>query len=127
MPRNYIKKRAANAPSKEKFELVKDLLDKGISIRKASKQIGMPPTTIRRYLEMEKKNKEICKTGTKTSLPEESERELALMLSIKSKWGYASSREEVKTLVHDFVRSVKGTGTSVGDHVVRYCKFKVSS
>ena len=127
MVRNYKKKKEQANVNRDKLKQVKALVSNGMSIRKAGKQLGLHEASIRRHLKAEKENKTIGTVGIKTALPENSEEELALMLTLKAKWGFASSREEVKSLVQDFVRKVKGTDTPEGGHLAKYCKFKVSS
>ena len=59
-----------------------------------------------------------------TSLPRESEIELAECLTIKARWGYASTREKVKELVEQNVKENKDKENAIEEHLRKYCQFK---
>ena len=64
--------------------------------------------------------------GMLTSLPQENESELAMMLTVKAKWGFGSTRDEVRQLVHDYVVEAKTKDNPIEKHLKKYCQFKVS-
>ena len=54
--------------------------------------------------------------GVVTAIPKE-ESEFAHLLTLKSKWGFASTREEVKCLVQKYVQANKNLDTPVSKHL----------
>ena len=64
-------------------------------------------------------------SGGQTGIPEESERELAFLLNLKAKWGFAASRDEVREIVQEYVTANKEKDTPEGEHLRKFCRFKV--
>ena len=93
----------------------------GLSIRKAAKEIGIHEWTLRDRM---KRTREV---GGLTSLPEDSERELAFLLTLKAKWGFASTRDEVRSIVAEYVRDNIESETEIGEYLRKNCRFKVST
>ena len=71
--------------------------------------------------------------GRKPSLPKECEDELALCLKAKARWGFGSTRDEVRDLVKEYVTKNKDTETDLRKHCLylrnslylrKYCQFK---
>ena len=60
----------------------------------------------------------------KRSLPKESEDELALCLQAKARWGFESTRDEVRDFVREYISNNKGTDTELGRYLDIHCKFK---
>ena len=73
-----------------------------ISKRKAAKEIGVSEWTVRDRM---KKDTPVQKEHM--SLPYESERSSKIMLEIKAKWDYATTRDEVTDLVQSYVNENK--------------------
>ena len=82
--------------------MAKGLVAHGTSIRQAARDFSLSETTLWRHIEAEKREKPAPKKGTPISLPEDCEKELSLILSLKSKWGFALNGKEVKELVKEF-------------------------
>lgn len=99
------------------------MVEAGSSIRAAAKEHGMHEWTLRDKLK--KKPARRAKLGAETAIPESDETQLAFLLSLKSKWGFASTREEVKGIVQEFVSDNKGADSPLGQHLQTYCHFKV--
>ena len=90
-----------------------------ISIRKAAKEIGISEWTLRDRM---KRGTPVLKEGSRTSLPEESERELQK----KAHWCYAVTRQEVLDLVQWYVMENREKYTELGKYLEQHCKFKAS-
>ena len=112
MVRSYKPKKPKDANKADKIKLATDLLKEGMSMRQACQSAGISRTVVYRWLQSKKQNKPLkTRAGNPTSLPEECERELNVLLTLKSKWGFACTRQEVKELVCDFVTEVKELDT----------------
>ena len=123
MVRNYKKKFPINVKITERQYT--DGLSKvaaGSSIRQAAKDCRMSEFSFRRRLKAPLEQGQHL--GTPMSLPEASERDLAVVLTIKSKWGFALSRKEVQDLVEEYVQLNKRKNTELGRYLTKYCKFK---
>ena len=96
-----------------------------ISIRKAARELKVSEAMIRYRMKRITKGRPIQQRAGPQSLPPESERELALMLNVKAKWGFAADREEVAELVHDYVQANKDADGPVREHIRKCCQFKV--
>ena len=57
-------------------------------------------------------------------MPLESEIELAECLNIKAAWGTASTNDELKVLVQEYVKTNKDNDTEIGRHLQKHCRFK---
>ena len=122
MVRKYIPKRKNPAVSKDKIdEAIRKVKEEGQSIRSAAREIGIDESSLRGKI----KNKPRGPPGGRTSLPHESERELALVLSMKAKCGFSSTREEVRSLVAKYVECNINSNTEVGNYLRKHCRFKV--
>lgn len=122
MPNVY--KRKHNKPKISDQDIAKainKIKSEGKSIRSAAKEIGMHESTLRDKMKV----KRLKTQGGQLSIPHESEKELAMMLDLKAKWGFACSRDEVKDLVRDYVKANKDKSTTIGEYLTNYCKFKV--
>ena len=84
-----------------------------MSVREASKNFGINEATRRDKLKHV--NSQRGWHGV-TAIPKE-ESEFALLLTLKSKWGFASTREEVKCLVQKYVQANKNLDTPVSKHL----------
>ena len=60
-----------------------------------------------------------------TSLPEASEQEIAFLLSVKTEWGFASTSEDVKDTVQEYVKENEDSDNEVGEYWRKNFKFKV--
>jgi len=126
MPRKYVKKKNRNPVSDEKVQTaIHKIQANNLSIRKAAKTIGVDEKTLRNRIKTLNNNSELKKVGGQQALPDKVEEELAHLLSIKAKWGWASSTEEVRDLVGEYVNANLEAEGEVGDHLRRFCKFKV--
>ena len=124
MPRGYKRKKEKVRVNEDKVKNAVAKVERGEkSIRKAAKEAGISEWTLRDRIKRGLPKK---KEGGQQSMPEESETELAVMLRLKSKWGFASSRQEVIELVQDYVNHNKGKDTPVGKYLEKNCRFKVS-
>ena len=85
-----------------------------MSVREASKNFGINEATLRDKL------KHVYSQhgwhGVVTAIPKE-ESEFAHLLTLKSKWGFALTREEVKCLVQKYVQANKNLDTPVSKHL----------
>ena len=57
-------------------------------------------------------------------MPKENEDELALCLQAKARWGFGSTRDEVRDSVRDYVSANKGRDTKLGRYLKIHCQFK---
>ena len=88
-----------------------------MSIRKASKNFGINEATLRDKLKHVDSQRGCTGWhGVVTAIPKE-ESEFAYLLTLKSKWGFASTREEVKYLVQKYVQTNKNLDTPVSKHL----------
>ena len=127
MPRSY-KTKTPRDPNREiRIEEALKLHAEGASIRRAAKDTGVSDASLRHRLAAEQKGQTLMSRGNQTSLPEESERSLSAVLTLKSKWGFACNRAEVKQLVFDYVQKNKDLDTDIGKYLRKYCRFKVGS
>jgi len=121
MPRIYI---AKNKKQHIGNDIIIDAIAEirgGSSIRKAAKSIGISESALRKRLK-----KPSDKTfGGQTSLPYDSEEEIASLLTLKYKWGFTSTRAEIRSFVHDYVKTNKPNETPIGEHLRKYCRFDV--
>ena len=99
-----------------------EMVKAGASIRSAAKNYGLHEATIRVRMKRETPS---AKLGGTIAIPEDEEANLAYLLTLKSKWGFASTREEVKCLVQEFVQSNRGKDTDLSKHLDKFCRFKV--
>ena len=120
MVRTY-KRKTEEVPI-EQMETIRQRVEAGEKIRAVARSLNMSEATIRRKLK--KLPVATQTTSYKMSIPEESEFELAVCIKMMAKWGFSPTREELKDLVKDYVKSNKETNTSVGHHLRKYCQFK---
>ena len=85
-----------------------------MSVREASKNFGLNKATLRDNLKHVDSQRGWH--GVVTAIPKE-ESEFAHLLTLKSKWGFASTREEVKCLVQKYVQANKNLDTPVSKHL----------
>lgn len=125
MPNKYIRKDKAKsrAINEQTYKNAVALVESGKSIRSAAKETGISEFGLRYRI----KTRNMKSIGGQQSLPDVSEAELYKLLALKSKWGFASTRQEVKELVCDYVKSNKTLETPLGDYLRKYCKFKVAT
>ena len=126
MVRKYKNKKPPVVDKAGKLKMATDLTNRGSSIRQAAKDVGISEVVLRRHLKADKAGSTLASPGMRTALSESCERELNLVLSETSKWGFALSRTEVKGMVRDFVKKARGMDTPEGRHIAKYCKFTVS-
>ena len=88
-----------------------------MSVRAASKNFGKHDVTLRDKLKHA--NSPGGWHGGVTAI-QEKESELAHLLTLKSKWGFASTREEVKCLVQEYVQANKNLDTPVGKNLWKF-------
>ena len=81
-----------------------------MSVREASKFFGINEATLRD--ELKHVDSQRGWHGVVMAIPKE-ESEFAHLLTLKSKWSFASTREEVKCLVQKFVQANKNLDTRV--------------
>ena len=84
-----------------------------MSVREASKNFGINEATLRD--KMKHVDSQRGWHGVVTAIPKE-ESEFAYLLTLKSKWGFASTRE-VKCLVQKYVQANKNLDTPVSKHL----------
>ena len=87
-----------------------------MSVREASRNFGINEATLRDKLKHV--NSLRGWHGVAMAIPKE-ESEFAHLLTLKSKWGFASTREEVKcldSLVQKYVQANKNLDTPVSKH-----------
>ena len=87
------------------------------SVREASKNFGINEATLRD--ELKHVDSQRVWHGVVTAIPKKKkeESEFAHLLTLKSKWGFASTREEVKCLVQKYVQANKNLDTPVSKHL----------
>ena len=125
MPRKYLpgKKRKIKDVDETLINEALSKVEAGTSIRTAAKEASVDEKTLRNRM----KKGAPLKSGGHLSLPVDSEKELALMLCIKAKWGFALTREQVYDLVQQYVRANKHSDTDLGKYIRAHCRFKVRS
>jgi len=106
-----------------------------ISVRGAAKQAGMNESTLRAIIKRNKKSGKDLETiqqlvslessGMQPSLPHDEEQVLAEAIRLRAKWGFGLSRSDVQDLVQDFVALHREKETPLGEHLRKYCQFKV--
>lgn len=122
MPSKYKRKTPDKGNLDEQIKsAIAKVQSKELSIRKAAKEIGLPESTLRDKI----KKHHTGTWGGSNTLPKEVEQELALMLSIKAKWGFAAGKEELKDIVQQYVSSNKYEATPIGQQIATFCRFKV--
>ena len=124
MPRKYIKKRLEKTKVSEDeiLSAIAKVKKKELSIRQAAKEIGLPESTLRDKM----KRKRSGSWGGVTTLPKEAEERLALMLSVKAKWGFAASKAELKDIIQEFVSKNKEEDSELGEQLRKFNRFKVN-
>lgn len=98
MPRKYIPKAKAYLEG----DLVKalTLIKQGkVSIRAASKTFRIDKSKLSRCIN----NKNVSKRGRKEALSKEQEKDLTEKVVVMAKWGFALSKEEIKSVVQTYV------------------------
>ena len=85
-----------------------------MSVREASKNFGINEATLRDKLNHVDSQRGWH--GVVTAIPKE-ESEFAHLLTLKSKWSFASTGEEVKCLVQKYVQANKNLDTPVSKHL----------
>jgi hypothetical protein len=122
MVRHYKKKYEQKIKiMEETYRNALALVADNISYRQAAKQCGISEGALRYRI----KNPLLKCIGAQHSIPTENEQELAHLLTVKAKWGFASTRIEVLDLVHDYVLLNKYKDTALGSYLKKHCRFKV--
>ena len=85
-----------------------------MSVREASKNFGINEDTLRDKLKHVDSQR--GRHGVVTAIPKE-ESEFAHLLTLKYKWGFASTREEGNCLVQKYVQAIKNLDTPVSKHL----------
>ena len=85
-----------------------------MSVSEASKNFGINEATLRDKLKHIDSQRGWH--GVVPAIPKE-ESEYVDLLTLKSKWGFASTREEVKCLVQKYVQANKNLDTPVSKHL----------
>ena len=94
-----------------------------MSVRAASKNFGIHEATLRDMLKHADSSGGWH--GGITAIPEREEYELAHLLTLKSKWGFVSTRVKMKCLVQEYVQANKNLDTPVGKHLWKFRNFTV--
>ncbi|CAF2000862.1 unnamed protein product [Rotaria magnacalcarata] len=104
-------------------EALKAVENKIMSQRAACKAFNVTRKTLYRRLK-EKHHLPNYPAGMKSSLPFDSEVELAVALTTLAKQGFALTRTEVRQLVKEYVEKHKEDNNQIGEHLCKYCQFK---
>jgi len=126
MPRTYTANNARRFSQQDIVAAMQAVETGTSSMRKVARRFHMSEAHLRKNIK-HKKNLEMTPrrtVGNPLNLPEDSEKELAVLLTIKSKWGFASTREEVCELVQDYVKINITKETPLAEHLRKYCRFK---
>lgn len=123
MVHKYKKKNKEKPKVNEQMlqEAIAKVQSKQLSIRKAAAEIGMPESSLRDKM----KKRRSQKPGTLTSLPEDSEKELAYLLKLRARWGFGASYNDVQSIVQQFVLENRDKDTELGIYLRKYCQLKV--
>lgn len=98
MPRKYVPK--AKRYTDQDLQVALTLIKEGkLSIRAASQKFRIDKSKLYRTIH----NKNNSKRGQKNALPEESEKDLTEKITIMAKWGFALTKEEIKSVVQTYV------------------------
>jgi len=103
-------------------EAIRKVRNNELSIRKAAKELNMAESSLRDKMKV----KRTKRSGGQTTLTRDAEEELAHLLIVKAKWGFAAGREELKDIVQQYVIANKDHDTEVGRQLKKLCRFKVS-
>lgn len=121
MVRKYKRKTDRDPPNEDLIqEALRQVREDGLSRNKAATLAGVSEKTIRRRLINAPR-----KDGGQTRLPEEAERELALLVSLKAKSGVISTNIEIRNLVSEFIKENKNKDTDLGELLRTRSKFRV--
>lgn len=136
--RKYKKK---ENPKQTKTKVTQDKLDTALhhlksncSKREAAKKAGINEAALRWILK-KRENTGLegveqlvtCKSGMKTVLPPQEEGILSKAIRLRAKWGFGWTRSDIQDFVKDFIDLNIEKDTELGNHLKKYCKFKVNN
>lgn len=134
--RNYKKKISPKVKrvkaTQAKLDTALHLLKNNNSIRGTAKQVGLPVSTLRSILKKQNSQIDLVNQikinnyGKPNVLPQEDEETLARAISLRAKWGFGLTRSDIQDLVRDYIDLYKDSDTKLGEHLRKYCPFKVS-
>ena len=114
MVRKYVRKKQPIDPGV--VEAALETIKAGtMSVREASKNFGINEATLRDKLKHVDSQRGW--NGVVTAIPKKESEFQCDLLTLKYKWGFASTREEVKCLVQKYVQANKNLDTPVSKYL----------
>ena len=122
MVRNY--KRKPKRVTEEDWVKMFEEVAEGASVNSTAKKYGLNESTLRSRIKAAERDGSKRKHGGLQCLPRDIVDKLAVIITTRSKWGFASTRDEIKDLVQEYVTAHREADTPLGEYLKKHCFFK---